>query len=61
MKRLIAFCLCATLILCCTACGTTNPQTPKYTKYSAYAFDYFDTAAVITGYAESQGRIPSAV
>ena len=54
MKRLIAFCLCATLVLGCTACGSTNQQTPEYSKYSAYSFDYFDTATVIAGYAESQ-------
>ena len=59
MKRLIAFCLCATLVLGCSACGTTNPKNPEYTKYSAYAFDYFDTATVITGYAESQEAFDS--
>jgi thiamine biosynthesis lipoprotein len=59
MKRLIAFCLCATLVLGCSACGTTNPKKPEYTKYSAYAFDYFDTATVITGYAESQEAFDS--
>lgn len=67
MKRLIAFCLCAALILCCTACGKegslldklTPDTTTQQNKFSAYSFDYFDTAAVITGYAESQEAFDS--
>lgn len=48
--------LCALLAVCllCAllpACGRTQSQ---LNKYSAYSFDYFDTATTITGYAESQ-------
>lgn len=52
MKRafyvLLAICLlCAVL----PSCGKAEPQ---LNKYSAYSFDYFDTATTIVGYAESQ-------
>ena len=42
------------MLLCCTSCD--NAVTPKteLQKFSAYSFDYFDTATVIYGYAESQ-------
>lgn len=50
MKRVIAFCLCVVLAFSFTACGRTS----KLTKYSAYYFDYFDTATTIIGYAESE-------
>ncbi len=48
-KRLLAGLL-ATLLLmgCLTACKS-EPQ-----KFSDYAFDYFDTATTLTGYADSQ-------
>lgn len=52
MKRV--FCvLLATCLLCAVlpSCGTTEPQLNKYT---AYSFEYFDTATTIVGYAESQ-------
>ena len=52
MKRvccvLLAVCLlCAVL----PSCGKAEPQ---LNKYSAYSFEYFDTATTVTGYAESQ-------
>ena len=52
MKRvfcaLLAFCLLCALL---PACGRTEPQ---LNKYSAYSFDWFDTATTIVGYAKSQ-------
>ena len=45
---MLAICLlCAVL----PSCGKAEPQ---LNKYSAYSFDYFDTATTIVGYAESQ-------
>ena len=52
MKRV--FCvLLATCLLCAVlpSCGKAEPQLNKYT---AYSFEYFDTATTIVGYAESQ-------
>ena len=52
MKRL--FCVLAAVgVLCAglTACGKSKE---KLEKFSAYSFDYFDTATTIVGYAESQ-------
>lgn len=48
MKRKV---LCGVAVLCLLLCSLTacTPQTEK-TKYTAHAFDYFDTATVITGY-----------
>ena len=46
MKRVIALCLCVAVLLCCGACA----HQPQKTKYSAYYFDYFDTATTILGY-----------
>jgi len=48
--------LCALLTLCLLgtllpSCGRNDHQ---LNKYSAYSFDWFDTATTITGYAESQ-------
>lgn len=52
MKRvfctLLAVCLLCALL---PACGKTEPQ---LNKYSAYSFDWFDTATTIVGYAKSQ-------
>lgn len=50
MKRVIAFCLCVVLSFSCIACH----KVPKLNKYSAYYFDYFDTATTIIGYTESE-------
>lgn len=50
MRRVIAFCLCVVLALSCAACH----KAPEKTKYSAYYFDYFDTATTIIGYTESK-------
>ena len=53
MKRRMLCALLAVCLLCALlpACGRTQSQ---LNKYSAYSFDYFDTATTITGYAESQ-------
>lgn len=53
MKRRVLCALLAVCLLCALlpACGRTQPQ---LNKYSAYSFDYFDTATTIVGYAESQ-------
>lgn len=48
------FCTVLALCLLCTvlpSCGKTENQ---LNKYSAYSFEYFDTATTIVGYAESQ-------
>ena len=61
MKRVLCITLAACLLLCLTACGKEGglldkltPNAAQQNKYSAYSFDYFDTATTITGYAESQ-------
>ena len=46
MKRFIAI---VALMLMLCSCGKTPPQ-----KYTAYYFDYFDTATTIVGYADSK-------
>lgn len=53
MKRVL--CLLLTVCLLCGALSACRkPDSVQLNKYSAYSFDYFDTATVITGYAESQ-------
>lgn len=43
------------LLASCSAGQTENtPEAVKLERFSAYSFDYFDTAATITGYAESR-------
>lgn len=60
MKRVLCIALAVCLLLCLPACkkgGVLDKLTPNATqqnKFSAYSFDYFDTATTITGYAESQ-------
>lgn len=60
MKRVLCIALAVCLLLCLPACkkgGALDKLTPNATqqnKFSAYSFDYFDTATTITGYAESQ-------
>ena len=53
MKRVL--CL---LLTVCLLCGVLSacrkPDSVQLNKYSAYSFDYFDTATTIVGYAESQ-------
>ena len=53
MKRRI---LCAALALCLLCAGLSACGKPeeKLEKFSAYSFDYFDTATTIVGYAENQ-------
>ena len=53
MKRRVFCALLAISLLCALlpACGETEPQ---LNKYSAYSFDWFDTATTVVGYAESQ-------
>ena len=53
MKRRVLCALLATCLLCAVvpSCGTPQPQ---LNKYSAYSFDWFDTATTIVGYAESK-------
>lgn len=52
-KRLLCGTMAVCTLICCifTAC---SPQTK--TKYTTNSFDYFDTVATITGYANSQGE-----
>lgn len=47
---------CALLALCllCTALPSCGKAEKDLEKFTAYSFDYFDTATTITGYAESQ-------
>ena len=52
MKRAICALLTLCLCLSLTACGEVGTATKE--KFSAHSFDYFDTVATITGYAESQ-------
>lgn len=61
MKRVLCITLAVCLLLCLPACGKEGglldkltPDTAQQNKYSAYSFDWFDTATTITGYAESQ-------
>ncbi len=59
MKRVLCILLALCLLVGLTACGKGNPldgllSKTKLEKFSAYSFDYFDTATTITGYAESQ-------
>lgn len=53
MKRRI---LCAALALCllCAVLPSCGRAEKQLEKFSAYSFDYFDTATTVTGYAESQ-------
>lgn len=53
MKRRV---LCTVLALCllCTLLPSCGKKETKLEKFSAYSFDWFDTATTITGYAESQ-------
>lgn len=53
MKRRIACVLLTACLLCALlpSCGKAETQ---LNKYSAYSFDWFDTATTIVGYAESQ-------
>lgn len=53
MKRVLCILLTVCLTFSVTACGKTETQ---LNKYSAYSFDWFDTATTIVGYAESQER-----
>ncbi len=50
MKRMMAVCLSVVLLLVGSGCKETS----QFTKYSAYYFDYFDTATTIIGYTESK-------
>ena len=61
MKRMLCIALAVCLLLCLPACkkgGVLDKLTPntatQQNKFSAYSFDYFDTATTITGYAEDQ-------
>ena len=47
MKRIATLAIVSLLLLC--SCGKTEPQ-----KFTAYYFDFFDTATTIVGYAESK-------
>ncbi len=55
MKRIVAIWLAACLCVGCVGCGAREQ------KYTAYSFDYFDTATSIIGYAESQAAFDAAV
>ncbi len=61
MKRVLCILTAVCLLLGLTACGKDGildkligNKTPPMEKFSAYSFDWFDTATTITGYAESQ-------
>ena len=61
MKRAFCILLVVCLTFGLTACGKEGglldkltPNATQQNKFSAYSFDYFDTATTITGYAESQ-------
>ena len=52
MKRLVWVLTAVCILFSCTACGKESHKNLE--KFSAYSFDYFDTATTIVGYAESQ-------
>ena len=51
-QRILCGALAVCTLLCCALSSCAS--NPKKNKYSAYSFDYFDTASVITGYARTQ-------
>ena len=55
MKRILAILLAACLCVGSVGCGA------RVQKYTAYSFDYFDTATSIVGYADSQAAFDAAV
>lgn len=55
MRRILAIWLTVCLCVGCVGCGA------RVQKYTAYSFDYFDTATSIVGYAESQAAFDAAV
>lgn len=55
MKRIFTLLLAACLCVGCVGCGK------KTQKFTAYSFDYFDTATTIVGYAESQTAFDTVV
>ena len=55
MKRIGILVLVACLCVGCVGCGA------RVQKYTAYSFDYFDTATSIIGYAESRTAFDAAV
>lgn len=52
MKRV--FCVLTALCLLCALLPSCGKDAPQPNKYTAYSFDWFDTATTIVGYAESE-------
>ncbi len=55
MKKVFVWLLATCLCIACTGCGVREQ------KFTAYSFDYFDTATSIVGYADSQASFDEAV
>ncbi len=55
MRRILALLLVVCMGVGCVGCGN------KAQKFTAYSFDYFDTATTIVGYAESQAAFDTVV
>ncbi len=55
MKRILAIWLAVCLCVGCVGCGA------RAQKFTAYSFDYFDTATTIIGYADNQQAFDEAV